>query len=238
MGLDRKAWIMTFRPMPLLSILTLISLGILLMLGHWQYDRYATKKANPTLYEAVQESGTIQVEIDGSNPANAQLVYGFADSEPIWRRYVPGRDVSTGDTVLIMVEATGGPQPVQVAVSQFEGERSFDGFVTEKSASLSSFGSNDDPENNVWYAFNPALMAERLGLEGTPAIAEPVIMTVRNADNLAQTRQTLNPYAFAKPMDPLPPERHFGYALTWWGMALGLIGVYVALHRAQGRLKF
>ena len=88
MGLDRKAWIMTFRPMPLLSVLTQISLGILLMLGHWQYDRYATKKANPTLYEAVQESGTIQVEIDGSNPANAQLVYGFADSEPIWRRYV------------------------------------------------------------------------------------------------------------------------------------------------------
>jgi surfeit locus 1 family protein len=238
MGINREARVMTFRPMPLLSVLTLISLGILIMLGQWQYDRYATKMANPTLYEAVQESGAIEVEIDGSSTANAQLVYGFADSEPIWRRYVPGIDALTGETVLIMVEATGGPQPVQVAVSDFAGDRSFDGFVTEKSASLSSFGSNDDPENNVWYAFNPTRMAERLGLSGTPAIAEPVIMTVRNADNLSQTRQTFNPYAFAKPMDPLPPERHFGYALTWWGMALGLIGVYVALHRAQGRLKF
>jgi surfeit locus 1 family protein len=47
-----------------------------------------------------------------------------------------------------------------------------------------------------------------------------------------------NPYAFAKPLDPLPPERHFGYALTWWGMAIGLLGVYLALHHSKGRLRF
>ena len=238
MGLDRKARQMTFRPMPILSVLSLISLGILVLLGNWQYNRYSEKIANPSVFEQVEESGTIRVRIDGENAENAQQVYGFADSEPIWRRYVPGVDTLTGETVLIMVEATGGPQPVQVPVSKFAGERSFDGFVTQKSASLSSFGSNDDPENNIWYAFNPTRMAERLGVDGTPAIAEPVVITVRNADNLAQARQTLNPYAFSKPVDPLPPERHFGYALTWWGMALGLIGVYVALHRAQGRLKF
>ena len=238
MGLGWKARQMTFRPMPILSVLSLISLGILVLLGNWQYNRYSEKIANPSIFEQVEESGTIRVQIDRENAENAQQVYGFADSEPIWRRYVPGVDTLTGETVLIMVEATGGPQPVQVPVSEFAGERSFDGFVTQKSASLSSFGSNDDPENNIWYAFNPMRMAERLGVDGTPAIAEPVVMTVRNADNLSQSRQTLNPYAFSKPVDPLPPERHFGYALTWWGMALGLIGVYVALHRAQGRLKF
>lgn len=229
---------MTFRPMPILSVLTLVSLGILILLGNWQYSRYSEKMANPTIFEEVEESGLIQVQIDAGSIAQAQQVYGFADSEPIWRRYVPGLDVLTGETVLVMVEATGGPQPVQAPVADFAGDLSFDGFVTQKSASLSSFGSNDDPENNIWYAFNPTRMAERLGVYGTPSIAEPVIMTVRNADNLTQTRQTLNPYAFSKPVDPLPPERHFGYALTWWGMALGLIGVYVALHRAQGRLKF
>ena len=39
-------------------------------------------------------------------------------------------------------------------------------------------------------------------------------------------------------LDNLPPARHLGYALTWFGLALGMIGVYIALHIARGRLRF
>ena len=84
----------------------------------------------------------------------------------------------------------------------------------------------------------PELIWAHLGYDGVPMVAGPIVMTVRNAADLNQSRLTGNPYAFSQPIDPLPPERHFGYALTWWGMALALIGVYVALHRSHGRLKF
>ena len=229
---------MTFRPMPLLTALSVISLGILIVLGNWQYGRYAEKMANPTLAEQSEESALIRIALDQTSEANAQQVYGFADSEPIWRRYVPGTLEGTGEAVLVMVEATGGPTPIPVAVRELPETVTFDGLVAERTASGSAFSGRDEPEKDIWYSLNPTALADRLGLPESPRVAEPVVMSVRNADQPSQVRQTLNPYAFAKPIDPLPPERHFGYALTWWGMALGLIGVYVALHHSRGRLRF
>ena len=229
---------MTFRPMPILTGLSLISLIILVMLGNWQYARYADKMANPSLVEQAETRVQVTVEIDRTHPGNAQQVYGFADSEPIWRRYAPGRLESTGETVLVMVEATGGPRPVPVAIADLPETVTFEGFVGERTASASRFSGRDDPQSDTWYQFNPASIQQKLVLETLPNVAEPLQMNVRNAADLSQIRATFNPYAFAKPVDPLPPERHFGYALTWWGMALGLIGVYVALHHSRGRLRF
>lgn len=229
---------MMFRPMPVLTLLTLASLVILVMLGNWQYERYSEKMDAPSPVEEAQASTRLSVEIDQTHPGNVQQVYGFADSEPIWRRYAPGRLEGTDEVVLAMVEATGGPQPVPIAISSLPQTVTFEGLVSAKSASSSAFAGRDDPEADIWYTLDPAALSDRLNLSATPRMAEPVLMSVRNADDLTQVRQTVNPYAFAKPVDPLPPERHFGYALTWWGMAFGLIGVYVALHHSRGRLRF
>ena len=49
---------------------------------------------------------------------------------------------------------------------------------------------------------------------------------------------TDNPYAKPNAGDPLPPERHLGYALTWWGLALALVVIYVIYHIRAGRLSF
>lgn len=229
---------MMFRPMPILSVLSVVSLIILILLGNWQYARYSEKLARPSVAEQSQELSVIQIEIDRLNPGHAQQVYGFADSEPIWRRYVPGKIKATGEQVLAMVEATGGAAPVPVKIAALPETVTFEGLVSLKTPSAAAFAGRDAPENDTWYRLDPAALAENLGLSGEYRVAEPVTMPVRNAANLGQVRQTLNPYAFAKPVDPLPPERHFGYALTWWGMALGLLGVYVALHHSRGRLRF
>ena len=229
---------MTFRPMPVLTVFSLISLIILVMLGNWQYARYADKLANPSLVEQAQTRVDITVKIDRSHPGNVQQVYGFADSEPIWRRYAPGTVEDTGESVLVMVEATGGARPVPIAIADLPDSVTFEGFVEERAASSSAFSAQDQPEADTWYRLDPAAIQQHLGVQTLPKLAEPLQMTVRNAADLSQVRATFNPYAFAKPVDPLPPERHFGYALTWWGMALGLFGVYVALHHSRGRLRF
>ncbi len=229
---------MTFRPMPILTALSVVSLVILVLLGNWQYERYSEKINAPPIEEQVEERTLLRVLIDTSHPGYAQQVYGFANSEPIWRRYVPGTLETTGETVIAMVEATGGPEPVPVRLSDLPETVTYEGVVSIKQPSNSAFASTDAPSENIWYSLNPEKLAKNLGLAGVPKVVEPVQMTVLNALDTTRARQTLNPYAFAKPLDPLPPERHFGYALTWWGMALGLFGVYVALHRARGRLKF
>ena len=238
MGVDRDTRKMTFRPMPVLTVLSGLSLAILILLGTWQYERYAEKKAAPSGQQVEAVVTRLELSIDRSEAVNIQQVYGFADSEPIWRRYVPGTVNATGEPVLIMVEATGGAQPVAGTVANLPATVAFDGILARKQASASAFNANDNPEADQWYALAPARIWAHLGRDGDPLVAEPIIMTVRNAADLDQSRLTANPYAYSKPLDPLPPERHFGYALTWWGMALGLLGVYVALHRARGRLKF
>lgn len=229
---------MTFRPMPVLTVLSLISLAILVQLGSWQYSRYSEKIDRPIAEEIDAEVRAIEIELDLAHPGNIQQVYGFADSEPIWRRYAPGRVALSGEPVLVLVEATGGATPVAEAISTLPPTVAFDGILASREASKSAFNAKDQPEQDQWYTLAPDRIWAHLGLEGSPLIAEPVVMTVKNASDLNQSRLTANPYAYSKPIDPLPPERHFGYALTWWGMALGLIGVYVALHRARGRLKF
>lgn len=238
MGIDRDPRKMTFRPMPVLTVLSLISLVILLMLGSWQYRRYAEKIDGPVQAEAEAAVSALEIEIDRSHPGNIQQVYGFADSEPLWRRYAPGRVVPSGEPVLVMVEATGGATPVGDLIADLPDRIEFDGILAGRDDSRSAFNAEDNPDQDQWYSMSPGRIWRHLGLEGVPLVAEPVIMTVRNSADLNQSRLTPNPYAYSKPIDPLPPERHFGYALTWWGMALGLIGVYVALHRARGRLNF
>lgn len=44
------------------------------------------------------------------------------------------------------------------------------------------------------------------------------------------------PNPFLAPGDGLPPARHLGYAITWWGLAVGLLGVSFAA-RWRGRVK-
>jgi len=229
---------MMFRPMPILTGLTLISLIILVTLGNWQYARYSEKMDRPSVLEQTQERAVLSVDLDRTVPGNVQQVYGFADSEPIWRRYAVGNLQDTSERVLVMVEATGGAEPVPMANADLPVSLMFEGFVAEKTPSNSAFAGRDQPDEDIWYRLDPSALAAKFGLSETLRVAEPVIMSVRNSVDPSQTRMTLNPYAFARPVDPLPPERHFGYALTWWGMALGLLGVYVALHHSRGHLRF
>ncbi len=229
---------MSFRPMPILTGLSLISLFILFQLGNWQHARYTEKQAAPPLEAAVADASNLSILIQPSSAAGVQQVYGLANSEPIWRYYTLGMVEETGEPVLALVDATGGANPVAVEYSELPERIQYRGTLSEKSSKKGLFGNPDRPRENVWYRLDARALADRFDVSMTPRVAEPIELKVRNSADLDQFRITANPYAFAKPLDPLPPERHFGYALTWWGMALGLIGVYVALHHSRGRLRF
>lgn len=224
---------MRFRPLPVLTFFTLVGLVVLVLLGTWQYQRYSEKiGADPDDLTPVQTLRFEPLDLAG---AMAQQVYGIADSEPVWRRFVPARRTDTGELVLLGLDATGGPNPVALALAEVGPvERTVRIFPRAGR----SAGRNR-PEQDRWYVYNRAGMLARYGLEDGPVpVAEPVELIVYNAADLSQSRLTENPYAAPKPIDPLPPQRHFGYAITWWGLAAALLVMYFVFHHARGRLRF
>ena len=224
---------MTFRPLPLLTVLSLVSLGILVWLGNWQYGRYLGKRnMDPAELPPVQSITADVIDLPGKSVQN---IYGIADGEPIWRRYVLVTRVSDGATLLMAADATGGANPVEMAVPG--GARlQADVRIFPREGRPSS---RNLPEENTWVVFDRAGILRKYGLGNADIpVAEPVDLTVRDAGDPSRTRVTANPYGTPELIDPLPPERHFGYALTWWGLAAALVGVYIVFHHSRGRLRF
>ena len=91
----------------------------------------------------------------------------------------------------------------------------------------------------MFYVLDPAtyasLLPTELAARVRPDVFEPEVIRFvsENGPYLID-----NPYARLRLDDELPPQRHFGYAITWWGLAIALIGVYLAFHYQKGRLRF
>ncbi len=229
---------MKFRPMPVLTVLTAISLAVLMQLGSWQYGRYTEKKYQTSTREIpVSGSEMLNLKVLQDHSGQIQQVNGMADGEFIWRRYVPARLSGSGEIVLALLDATGGITQSHAAIATAPEELIYEGRLIAKQAQRQWFGQDNRPASDTWYRLDARQIANHLNLPQIERVAEPVNLTITNSENVLQQRVTRNPYAAKTPIDPLPPERHFGYALTWWGMALGLFGVYMALHHTHGRLR-
>lgn len=89
------------------------------------------------------------------------------------------------------------------------------------------FSAEDDLSNNVWFSRDPRVFAEWNG----PPAAEVAPYTIdarfdnRLPDGLPQGGETLVEF----------PNNHLGYALTWFGLAAGLLGVFLVFARSRLR---
>ncbi|MEM7767329.1 MAG: SURF1 family cytochrome oxidase biogenesis protein, partial [Pseudomonadota bacterium] len=205
---------MMFRPMPLMTVLTIASLVVLIVLGNWQWSKYADKIGRDPDQAAdapaAMPLGFTAAMAPGMQP---QRVYGIADGEAIWRRYILAERRDTGAPVLLAVDATGGANPVRTGLGLTPAD-----LATPRDVRIfprpGGPSPRNKPDDDLWYKFDLSAILSHIGAPAGPIpVAEPVELTVRNAENPAQTRTTPNPYGAPKPIDPLPPERHFGYAL-------------------------
>lgn len=80
------------------------------------------------------------------------------------------------------------------------------------------------PEGNRFYARDGVAMARALGVTGSVAPETLFAVTSSNPEWLA-LQPSAPPAAFS--------NNHLGYAITWFGLALALAGVYVALLRRK-----
>ncbi len=102
----------------------------------------------------------------------------------------------------------------------------------------SVFTPPNEPHNNLWFSVAPSQMA--LYLSESPALEPPAAVE----SSSLETRLVAPFYLLAdvNPYGPLPegaPWRveirnfHLQYALTWFGLALSLLGVYFFYRRSQ-----
>lgn len=82
------------------------------------------------------------------------------------------------------------------------------------------FSATDDPAGRRFYTFDPPLIARSLGL---PAPEPFGLVALGAGPGLPDPARTL----------PRPTNSHLGYAVTWYGLALSLLGVFAAWLRRR-----
>jgi surfeit locus 1 family protein len=110
---------------------------------------------------------------------------------------------------------------------QVAGEVTVEGLLVRARPATSIFTPEPDVAGRIWYHLAPAEMAASLDLKVVPTHT----LAAGETSNPGGWPQGRSAQSWISDI----PNRHFEYALTWWGLALTLLGVYIAY--AVGRLR-
>ena len=217
---------LTFKPAPALTAIAAVALVILIMLGSWQWARYTEKMA-----ARVRAPAVVEALIAEAPRGPVQFVYGVLDGRAGWRILTP---IPDGLDAVLFVDGGFAPGlappdraslPPSPAIAVGRPLRG----IALTPRPPGPFAAKSDASRGLWYAMDLPAMARAAGY----ARAKPYVLAAPYLG--VDGRPRPNPFAAA--LDPLPPERHIGYAVTWWGLAAGLVVIYVLMHARSGRLS-
>lgn len=236
---------MRLRPLWGLTAAFLPALALLVALGAWQLERREWKLALIAAQEAQLSAPPVALEALSAAQARGESI----DYRPVVARgrfdhahelylFRPSREGEGGYHVITPLLRDGKP-PVLVdrgyvpaalrdpdlrKAGNIKGPLTVRGIARE-SEKGGPFTPRDEPEKRLFFARDVEAMAAAIGLEGP----EPFFV---------EADATENPGGWPKGGQTAIALRnpHLGYALTWFGLAVVLIAVYLAYHRARGRL--
>jgi surfeit locus 1 family protein len=231
------------------AIAALLSLGILVGLGAWQMSRLAWKNglvaqveqrtrapaiplpdrtAWPRMSAARDDYRKVTVTGRFRHDAEAYLYHVAGDSRQADRTRPQGQGyfvltplvTATGDTVLVNrgFVPTDRRDPATRPAGQLDGEVSVTGLIRFPEE-RGLFAAPDDPARRTFYTRDLTAIGRSLGLD--PAATAPFSVDADAtpvAGGLPVGGETRLVFA----------NRHFEYALTWFGLALTLVGVFGA----------
>ena len=246
MSATRKDGPRAFRFRPILTIFTLIALAILISLGTWQLQRRAWKldliaKTEARLADTpIPLASALEMAKRGIDmeyaPVTISGEYVHAAEAPVAGIYggAPGFYVFTplktlsvapiwGEGNVVYVNRGFVPTEKQAPSTREQGRVSGDVAVVGLLRAAETPGGlvaalrpADVPAENRWYTRDPRLFAEWSGFATGPYyIDSSGAETPGEWPKGGVTRVEFN-------------NRHLEYALTWYGLAAALIGVYVA----------
>ena len=219
-----------FRPLPLLTAFTIASLALLIWLGSWQMQRMAWKADRIAAWDTRGDAiGFRDALCSPTNDVFSPPVTGPVPLTGETLRYYTLRDTAGWMRLALMrAPACVADAPQQFLLIEIAFEDLWSGeqdsvrtWRIETPPTASVFAPGNDPDTNQWYRHDPEAMAEAFGID--PATLLPVWA---RADT-----------GMPSSLSRTPPAKHLGYALTWYGLALALFGVFIALHVSRGRLR-
>ena len=232
----------------LLSLLAFAAFALLVTLGVWQLNRLAWRRDLLARIEALNSAPGL--------PLEEALERAHAGEDVEWLRVVgdcPGLDQAPYVKLFTVRERVAGFRAIslcRVTNGPYGSVLVDRGFVAEaEAARLSGPGAErgehravvgllhepspptfvtpkNRPAENRWFSRDVAAMGQALGAR-SPA---PLVLMLESPP----------PVGFGPVPAALPVQisnRHLGYAITWFGLALALAGVYVAFlmrNRRQG----
>lgn len=221
------------------ALATLIALAVLVSLGTWQLRRLAWKEdliariaaraaAPPvTLAEALARADDkpglefTRVQLRGRFRHGAEM-HVFATTRD-GTGYLVVTPLAT-EAWLVPVVRGAVPaalkDPASRAQGQIEGEVDIVGRV-RWSESRNAFTPPPDPQRNIWFMRDLGEMRSRLAAAGPNLEVAPFFI---------EQEGDPAPGGWPRPSPAAPnlPNNHLGYALTWYGLALTLVGVFTA----------
>ena len=230
---------MTFVFRPWLQGLSLIALAVLLSLGTWQVQRLAWKTSLIRLVEGRVQSvpadftGLVPrwqqgadvrytpVRLSGGFPTDRVAhVFGTWEGEPGFFVFQPFR-LDDGSDRVVIINRGFVPQAARQDTYELPSADVLTGLVRvpEQASGLAAlFQPADRPNDGVFFGRDPEALAQYL-LPGDSGELVPLIIDSTLQTELPRGSTTVVAFRNA----------HLGYALTWFGLAAGLVGVVGAM---------
>ena len=229
------------------SIAAACALGLLLSLGFWQLRRLSEKEMLMARIDARIHQPAAPVPDEAMWP---QLKLGDLEYQPVRLSGVfhhehevlvfepagkiAGELVARGFNVLTPLQLESGAivminrgfvtddyaDPERRKAGQISGEQTITGLLRQPER-RNMFTPPDNPAKNQWFTQDPAEIATAKGLS-------------RVAPFIIDADKTENPGGWPQGGTTVIdiPNRHLEYAVTWFGLALTLLGVYAFFVRA------
>lgn len=230
----------------ILPILVVTATLLLLGLGTWQMQRLAWKEAVIEQREAglAMPAAPLPRDVDGLEEARAfdfrtVTVTGSFRHDLEQSFGAKARGGVLGHHILTPLVPEQGPaviidrgwvpadkvHPASRPEGQLAGTIEVSGIARFRAADRpGAFTPDNDPDAGSWYHYDMAAIAAALGIELSPLVIEAD--DTPNPGGLPIGGRTLIALA----------NNHLQYAITWYGLAAALVGVYI-VYRRQNRAR-
>ncbi len=226
----------SFNPRLWPTLFTGVMLVCLLSLGFWQVHRLEWKLGLIAQIEERAFSAPVSVpeqtpDLDALEYLSVVVVGSFyndkemtmysvgPNGEPGYDLYTPF-EIEQGGTIII--NRGWVPEVMKVQVDRPDtlssGRQSVTGLLRKPTEKL-WYGPENEPENNNWYFGDLAGMAEAQNIDN----AYPMFLFAARAEGD-------NRFPVAGRTEINIVNNHFDYALTWFGLAIVLVVIYVIAH--------
>jgi surfeit locus 1 family protein len=210
------------------GIMAAAMLAMLLALGTWQIERLHWKHdllaqiaraeaapavplpADPEPFSKVQVTGRLRDDLAASYGADVR----DTPSGPVMgTQLIVPLERKGGDA--IMVDRGWVPEKRPQAMAMPDGEVTVEGYV-RPGDKPGLFSATDNPATRQFYTLSPGVIGTALGLQH---VAPFVLVAMGPAP----------PEHYPDPARhlPRPPNNHLSYAITWYGLAVALVVIFV-----------